>query len=219
MKRYITGLLIVLLGIVVLLANINFGSTRALLADWWPLGFIIAGLLMLWNSRSNVLWAIFVIGMGGLMLLNNLTSFDINLGDLILPAVLMVFGLSMILNARNSGSAHLDKGTDTEDITAILGGSTNRNTSKKFEGGNITAILGGVELDLSKATVVDGSTVTVFAAMGGVTLHVPENVIVKNRASVLLGGVEDKFRPAEDKHNPVLYLKGTILMGGVDIKR
>lgn len=59
----------------------------------------------------------------------------------------------------------------------------------------------------------------IFAFMGGVELRVPENVIVKSRATMVLGGIEDKTRPKESKDAPVLYVDGTVIMGGIEIKR
>jgi hypothetical protein len=55
--------------------------------------------------------------------------------------------------------------------------------------------------------------------MGGIELRVPEHVIVKNRASVFLGGIEDRTRPSEAKNSPVLYIDGSVVMGGIEIKR
>ena len=55
--------------------------------------------------------------------------------------------------------------------------------------------------------------------MGGVEVRVPDNVIVKNRATLFLGGIEDNTRPEEGKNNPILYIDGSIVMGGVEIKR
>jgi hypothetical protein len=40
MKRTITALAIILLGVVVFLANTNLFGMQSLLATWWPLGLI-----------------------------------------------------------------------------------------------------------------------------------------------------------------------------------
>jgi predicted membrane protein len=79
--------------------------------------------------------------------------------------------------------------------------------------------MGGVELDLSKATVAHEAVIDVFVLMGGLELRVPENVIVKSKAVCILGGVEDKTNPADAVKAPVIYLDGTVIMGGVEIKR
>ena len=79
--------------------------------------------------------------------------------------------------------------------------------------------MGGVELDLSRATIKKEASINVFVMMGGVEVRVPDNVIVKNRATLFLGGIEDNTRPEEGKNNPILYIDGSIVMGGVEIKR
>lgn len=74
-------------------------------------------------------------------------------------------------------------------------------------------------MDLSHAEIKNEAVLNVFVVMGGIELRVPENVIVKNRASVVLGSIEDKTRPTDSKRNPVLFIDGSILMGGVEVKR
>ena len=101
----------------------------------------------------------------------------------------------------------------------ILGGTTNKNTAKNYTGSKATAILGGVELDLSKVKIEKTAQLDVFVLMGGIELRIPEDVIVKNRSTAIMGGLEDKTNPVESKNAPVLYIDGTVIMGGIDIKR
>jgi hypothetical protein len=51
-----------------------------------------------------------------------------------------------------------------------------------------------------------------------VELQVPENWSVDLRITPLLGGVEDKTRPVTDPAAPRLVLRGTVMMGGVEVK-
>jgi predicted membrane protein len=78
--------------------------------------------------------------------------------------------------------------------------------------------MGGVMLDLRKARMTGEAVLDVFAMWGGVELQVPESWAVDVRVTPLLGGVEDRTRPATDPSAPRLVLRGTVLMGGVEIK-
>ena len=217
MKRLLTSSLFIVLGLSVLLANLNIGDSRALLADWWPLFLIAAGGLVWLNDRRNYLWALVVSLFGAGFLMNTLDIASVDLGDFILPAILVTFGISLL--AQPGRNRRRSSAETAEDITAILAGVNSKNTSKDFAGAKITAIMGGVELDLSKVIITKDAAIEVMVLMGGIELRIPENVIVKNRSLCLLGGIEDKTTPQESKNAPVLYIDGNITMGGIEIKR
>ncbi len=216
MNRTLTGTALVLLGIVLLLANLNIWGMQGLLASWWPIIVIVTGLLLYLNDSRNYVWAFLVTGIGTVLLLKTLNIAQVDVGDLIVPGVIIAIGTSVLMRNRLRTAGVQ---SSNEDITAVLSGVTHRNTSDDYRGCELTAVMGGVELDLSKATVAHEAVIDVFVLMGGLELRVPENVIVKSKAVCILGGVEDKTNPADAVKAPVIYLDGTVIMGGVEIKR
>ena len=66
-----------------------------------------------------------------------------------------------------------------------------------FRGGEMTAFMGGCELDLRQAEMAPGedATIDVFAVMGGHEIRVPETWAVVTKAVPIMGGVEDRTRP------------------------
>ena len=216
MNRKLTGTALVVLGLVLLLANLNLWGMQSLLSDWWPIIVIVTGLLMYLNDSRNYVWSFLVTGIGTVLLLKTLDITQVDVGDLIVPGIIIAVGTSILLRNR-SHAAQVESGN--EDITAVLSGVTHRNTSNDYQGCEVTAVMGGVELDLSKVTIAKEAVIDVFILMGGLELRVPDNVIVKSKAVCILGGVEDKTNPADATKSPVLYLDGTVIMGGVEIKR
>lgn len=208
-----------MLGLAILLANINVFSFGDVLADWWPLFIIGAGALMALGNRDNYLWGLFAAGLGIVLLINNLDIAHVRVGDVIIPALLVTIGLQVLVQSRNRVPAEVVNARSEEDIVAILGGTSHKNTSEDYRSAKITAILGGTETDISKVTIRKSATINLLIVMGGIELRVPENVIVKPRAGIVLGGIEDKTSPNDTGDNPILYLDGTIVMGGVEIKR
>lgn len=97
-----------------------------------------------------------------------------------------------------------------------------------FRGGDITAIMGGGQLDLRLATIPPGeeAILDIVAVMGGVEIIVPSNWEVSTPILPFMGGVEDKrFPPLQTDPNAVrrelggrLVLRGLVMMGGVHIK-
>lgn len=216
MKRTITALAIIVLGIAIFLGNTNTFGLQGLLGTWWPLGLILVAGLVLMNNPRNYVWPVFLGGVGLVVLLNNLKLTSISVGDIIFPAIVVAFGLSMLLN---SSSSRRTTHQSDEEISAFMSGSSMKNNSKDYTGARVTSVMGGVEMDISHAVIKNEATINVFVMMGGIELRVPEHVIVKNRASMILGGIEDKTRPSEAKNSPVLYIDGSVVMGGIEIKR
>jgi LiaF transmembrane domain len=107
------------------------------------------------------------------------------------------------------------------DYMAILGGIKQRVTVKNFRGGRLTALLGGFEVDLTRADI-DGPTAVIDASAfcGGGEIRVPPTWIVEIRGVALLGGYTDETHqevtdPATAKR---LIVKGMACLGGVVIK-
>lgn len=214
--RLITGIGIIIIGVILLLSNLGVASFGQIVNDWWPLIIIGAGIIMFLNDVKNYLWAILVTGVGIALQLRELNITDINVFQLFWPAVIVVVGLSIILNRM--GSARKISKENSDDVSAILSGIDHKNNSDMYEGGHATAVMGGIKLDLRKAVFKNEANLNVFVFMGGIELWVPENVIVKTQAACIAGGMENKSTPGTVKDAPVLYVTGNVIMGGVEIK-
>jgi hypothetical protein len=103
--------------------------------------------------------------------------------------------------------------------TYFLSGAKKIITSKNFKGGNISCLMGGVEIDLSQADIQGQAELTISAIMGGAQLTIPANWELRNEMKPFLGGVDDKRKITTPVINnrKVLILKGTAFMGGVEI--
>ncbi len=113
----------------------------------------------------------------------------------------------------------MNDGKDIVDITAVFGGVKKNILSKNFKGGDVTAIMGGAELNLTQADFTGKVMIDNFNMFGGTKLIVPPDWDVQSGIVAIFGGVEDK-RPPSLTVNPgkVLYLDGTCIFGGVEIK-
>lgn len=214
--RIFAGLGFILFGGLLLLDSLNINGFDNVLGTWWPLFVIGAGLLVFLNDFRSYLWALLITGFGVAYLLRNLGVAEFNPWQAFWPAVIIVIGLSVIF--RRPGMDHKLTEQQSDDVSAILGGVDHVNKSEDYKGGKITAIMGGVKIDLRKAVIKDEATLDVFALMGGVELIVPENVVVKSKAMVIMGGIENKAQTTAEKRSPTLYITGEIFMGGVEVK-
>ena len=217
MTRIITGLTVVGVGLLFLLANFNLIPAFNV-DDWWPMLFVVGGLIILLNDYRNYLWALIMIVFGGALQLQQLDIIEVDVWQIIWPVVMIAIGLSILMSRSSARQRVASK--EREDITAIFSGSEVRVQSADFKGSRITAVCGGAMIDLSNAKIKKEATIDMFAFWGGIEIRVPKGVIVKNNASLIMGGAEDHSGKADVKDGaPVLYVIGDVVMAGVEIKR
>jgi predicted membrane protein len=216
-KQVTLGVLVIVAGLLILLSNINVAPVREFISAWWPVAIVIAGAYSLWGNPRRYVWPMIVMVVGLMLLLNTTGVAHVSIGSIVVPLILLGVGVSILTNARARRRTTLS--SSDEEIVAILGGSSTKNTSDNYHGGVVTAIMGGVELDLSKVTIHQDATLHVSVMMGGIDLRVPEGVMVVNRTQSILGGIDVKDQPTSIKATPTLVIDGQIIMGGIDIKR
>ncbi|HPC83318.1 MAG TPA: DUF5668 domain-containing protein [Thermoanaerobaculaceae bacterium] len=108
---------------------------------------------------------------------------------------------------------------DWVDGLAVLGGFRRVVTSKRFQGGSLTAFMGGCEVDLRQAGIEgDGAVIDTLAFWGGITIHVPGDWAVELRGTPVLGAFEDKTGNRRGNSGKTLIVKGFAVMGGVEVK-
>ncbi|MFO7256555.1 MAG: DUF5668 domain-containing protein [Bacteroidota bacterium] len=111
------------------------------------------------------------------------------------------------------------RGEDTVDLTAIFGSIKRKVFSKSFRFADVTALFGGVELDLTNADIQDRATIDLTQFFGGTTLIVPANWAVESDLVAILGGINDKRGgSASAARDKVLVLSGTAICAGIEIK-
>ena len=86
------------------------------------------------------------------------------------------------------------------------------------EGAELNAVFGGLDCDLCGAEITGDCVINASAIFGGIDIFVPENVNVKIHSTSIFGGVSDEKKRRFDASKPTVYIRGTALFGGVDVK-
>jgi predicted membrane protein len=110
---------------------------------------------------------------------------------------------------------------DYLDTTSVFGGTKRIVISKNFKGGEVVTVMGGAEINLSQADIQGRAILDVTQIMGGTRIIVPANWDVKSSdMAAILGGIDDKriIQPGGVDPNKVLVIKGTSVLGGIDIR-
>lgn len=219
--RLLLGLTIVALGVLFLLDRAGALDANEAIDRWWPLLVVAAGVLTLAERPPSVLRGTVLTAAGVVLLLFTTDVIDENGWDYVWPAALIVAGIAVLV--RWHGSA-IPAGGRQEDVvrsTAVFGGPKLACSSQQFMGAWLTAIFGGITLDLRDARPApEGASINATVAFGGIDVLVPKGWRVSIRSTPIFGGVEDKTdhgAPLADDA-PELHIDAVTVFGGVDIK-
>ena len=203
-QRVVIGAFILIIGVISLVDNLNIFNTRNLL-QFWPMIFIVLGGLKIMqaNSSSGHLIGASLVLAGILMTLNHLGLISFGMRDF-WPVFLIIGGLTVIFkdrivhtNSTPGADGELSSGSDSKiDVIAVMSGNQSKNSSLDFRGGEITAIMGGVELDLRGASLQSEAVINVFSVWGGIVLRVPNDWTVVNNGIAIMAGIDDQTVPA-----------------------
>lgn len=230
-SRNLLGILLVLIGGIVLLNNldlIDFSITHVVFSG--PMILIVLGIIFLINSRNKFVGTLLLI-MGIIFLVPRIFPWIHFNFSIVFPIIIIALGLYVLFrrNRYSSDSSdwlHRKKGEKIEmDIlneVAVFGGGEKIINSDNFKGGNITAIFGGSEIDLSGCKLAPGQNIIdIIAIFGGTTLVVPKEWNVHVDVLPIFGGFSTKgkrFPTPETEMDRTLIIKGTVIFGGGEIK-
>jgi predicted membrane protein len=219
--RLLLGLTIVALGVLYLLDAAGVLDARKAIDEWWPALLVAAGLLTLAERPPSVVRGSILTGLGAGLLLFTTDLVEGNAWDYLWPALLILVGMAIV--ARWTGRTIAPGATDEDVIrsTAVFGGPKLASTAQSFQGAWLTAIFGGITLDLRDARPApEGASINATVAFGGIDILVPKGWRISVRSTPIFGGLDDKTDrsqpPAADA--PTLHVDAVSIFGGVSIK-
>lgn len=208
-RRVGIGLLLILIGTFLLLQNLDVLYIPDILYSW-PMILVLIGVF---NAASgNWKGGLLFLGVGVFFLLNG--YFHLNFRDL-WPVFLILLGLMFFIRSKNRSGEIRDNFFD--QIT-IFGGVEKQVSSQALEGGKVTSIFGGSNIDLRKSKTVNNAAVDIITVFGGCEIWVPKEWNVKVDMVSIFGGFEDKRKVESKEGKPDLRIRGFTLFGGGEVK-
>jgi predicted membrane protein len=220
--RILLGLVVITVGVLFLLDSAGVLNAGDTIGHWWPLAIVALGLLQLAQRPSTLTGSLLLILAGGVLLLFTTDAVQGNAWGYIWPLAVIAAGIVVLRHWRGAG--RLPAGVDRDDTivaTGIFGGPSVASASQQFHSASLTAIFGGVTLDLRTATPAPGgATITATAAFGGIDILVPRGWRITTSSTPLFAGVEDKTDTSTqlDDDAPTLHVDALALFGGIEIK-
>ncbi|WP_298716079.1 DUF5668 domain-containing protein [Chitinophaga sp.] len=219
------GVIVLCVGLFILLRRMGLEMPHWLFS--WPMILIAVGFVMGVKGKfQGVAWFI-VTFIGCVFLIGDIFPYEWNVRRFVWPATLIVLGVYIIGRATSKRQQYekifsADDSANTNDYihaTTLFSGTNKVILSKNFQGGSITTMFGGTELNFSQADIQGEVTLDITTMFGGVEIIVPSSWDVKVDVNTVFGGIEDKrMIPPALATDKVLILKGSCTFGGVDLK-
>ena len=230
----VPGVILLIIGAVFLLNNLGIFDLRAI-REYWPVIVIAFGAfhaIFPRHGMRSILWGGALMVMGGLLLAQTLGYIRGNIWEIVWPVFLIFLGLSFLLRGRAgfAGCAGTPPWTQASgpinpnrlNENTLFGGVKQRIDSQEFEGGSLSSVFAGIEMDLRGAnTKLDELSIHAEAIFGGIELMLPNHWMVTVRGSGVFGGFEDQTHPpvgAPGEKRPHVIVTGSAIFGGVTVR-
>lgn len=223
-ENLIIGVIFILVGIILGLNAMNITDIDIFFDGWWTLFIIVPCFLGLFKDKEKTGDLIgVIIGIVLLLCCQDLLEFDM-IWKLIIPFILVMIGLSILFKdifnkkvtdrIKEINNQH----DESSDYTAVFSSKKIDFDNQTFEGATLSAVFGGIKLDLRDAQITRDIVINTTAIFGGIDIYVPDYVDVKMSATSIFGGVENKKKNTNMNNNVTIYLNSTCIFGGVDLK-
>jgi len=224
-NRPIIGVILVLVGLFLLLRNTGFFPEFIdHVVFSWPMLLVAIGLVMTLGAAEKTSGVI-VMAVGGFFLIPMIFRETFHAYNMFWPSIFIIIGVTFIATKRrgfNSITTTGVIGDDYIDYANVFSGGERQIVSENFKGGRISAVFGGMELDLTKAKLAPGrNELEISCVFGGITFIVPDDWNISIAVTPVLGGFNDsrKLIPGRTVDpSRQLVIKGAVVFGGGEIK-
>lgn len=224
-NKTLIGVVLVLAGLFLVIRNTGFFPEfidNVIFS--WPMLLIAIGFVMTLGASEKSAGVI-VMAVGGFFMIPLVFRETFHMYNMFWPSIFIIIGVVFIVSRRRGWNAVSSKGIvgdDYVDYVNVFSGGERQIVSQNFKGGKISAVFGGIELDLTKANLAPGaSELEIACVFGGATIIVPDDWYVTIQVTPVLGGFSDsrKLNPGRTvdsaKH---LLIKGAVIFGGGEVK-
>ncbi len=228
-NRFIIGILLIIAGAILMLKKSTVlpepldHFIEDILFSWQML-LIVIGVIVLAGS-DNKTPGIIMIAVGGFFLVPEMFNDFFRSFNFFWPAIFIAIGIVLLVNSKRLVKK-LDyaqtNNADYIDYVNIFSGAERQLITDNFQGGRVTSIFGGGEVDLTRSSLAAGDNVIeITCIFGGTTIIVPESWNVIINVTPILGGFSDSRKLRGDvirDNTRSLTIRGTVIFGGGEIK-
>jgi hypothetical protein len=211
--RLALGVALIAIGLVLTLDQAGILNTQGL-GRWWPLFLIGIGYVKFRQPPEDGQRALgaALLFLGGVFQFLSILA----MGSA-WPLIMIGVGVFLLWRSTEPTRPPVPPADSPYVSDMVLIGHLKRtHHTAELRGGYVTAVLGGVELDLRNTRLADGTAhLDVFAFWGGVEVKVPAGWTVDARIVPVMGGFENKIQPSTSGTGEKLVLRGHVVMGAI----
>ncbi len=214
--RLVSGIAILAVGLVVWLDHLDRLNANDYL-PYWPVVLIAYGIARLVQRRWTAAGILLLLGLIFMPRMPFLPHVRFSEVVAIWPLLISVAGVNLVIQALHPTAKDASRLGSFRAI-AVMGGSGRTIASEQFIGGDVVAVMGGCDIDLRCAHINGEAVVDLLAFWGGAEIKVPRGWQVETNVTVLFGALVNKTEVAVAPNAPRLLIRGSVIMGGVEIK-
>jgi predicted membrane protein len=224
-NRAIIGVILVMVGLFLVMRNTGlFPDFIDHVVFSWPMLLVAIGLVMTLGASEKTSGVI-VMAVGAFFLIPLIFRETFHAYNMFWPSIFIIIGVLFITTKRHGWNSYSPKGIVGDefiDYVNVFSGGERQIVSENFKGGRLSAVFGGMEIDLTKAKLSPGrNDLEIACVFGGVTLIVPDDWNISIEVTPILGGFADsrKLIPGRTVDtSKQLVIKGAVVFGGGEIK-
>lgn len=225
-SNVVWGLVLILIGVGYAGGNLGVWDFNLFFQGWWTLFIIVPcfiNLIQYGPNGGNI--AGLCVGAALFLAAQGFLEFSL-IRKLLVPAILVLVGISILLgntkrritDQQGNQIPYEKTGMGGSDVSGVFDGRKVHYDGQRFEGATVSAVFGGVDMDLRSAVIERDVRIDATAVFGGIEIFVPANVVVKVMSTPVLGGITNKAAAPTEVPCHTLYINATCVFGGVDIK-
>ena len=213
--RLVAGAVLVGVGALFLADALDGVDAGAVIASWWPLAVIGLGVVEVVAEGRLSAGPVVLFTIGGVLLAGTTGLLGDRLWSVMWPIGLVVLGLWLVLGRRRPT---ITRRADVRRL-AVLTAARFASRSDRFRSADLTAVLGSIRLDLTRATLrPEGARVAATAVFGSIVVVVPEGWRVRVSGLPVFGGWDDTTSRAVLAGAPALEVRVLAVFGGVEAR-
>lgn len=223
-SNFLWGLLLIVLGLIFGLNALGLTDINIFFDGWWTLFIIIPcalGLFQDQDKTANIMGLI--IGIALLLVCWDILDLGLII-KLLFPGALVFAGAALILRSIRTDrqAQHYIEtnvpGPNAQEYCATFSGLDLQFHGQRFEGAKLTAVFGGIELDLNGAVIEQDLIIESTAIFGSIDITVPQDYRVRICSSSIFGGVSDEGNHPKEDGLFTVFVNGKCMFGGVSIR-
>ncbi|MDF2821998.1 MAG: hypothetical protein K0R15_2446 [Clostridiales bacterium] len=235
-SKMVVGIMIIGLGALLLAENYGYIENLKLERWWWTAFIIIPCFTSIIKYGVKVHNTVGLL-IGLWLLIERIDLLPNDFADLAFwPMVLIVIGIIVIFGGFGTNTYHYEKtinidrdnvtmnapkgGVDINDrinYVAVFSSYAAKNSSQSLYGGEITAVFGGIEVDLSDANITRDIKIEVTGVFGNAIVKMPTNANIVVKRTAVLGKCSSNYSNSGPVNVPTIYVEATGVFGGVEI--